>query len=71
MATETICIAVSSPRAVEVTCAYLADIPLCGVATDARSHLAVKMFAVLIHYFVWKNVDCRQNSYTFTVNQLM
>jgi len=42
----------------------LADISLCGVATDASNRLAVKLFPVLIHYFDWKDVE-------FTVNQMM
>jgi hypothetical protein len=27
----------------------------CGVATDASSHYAVKVFPVVIQYFDWKN----------------
>lgn len=27
----------------------------CGVATDAISHNAVKVFPVVVHYFDWKN----------------
>jgi len=38
----------------------LADISFCGVATDASNRLVVKVFPVLIHYFDWKVVECRQ-----------
>jgi len=38
----------------------LADIYFCGVATDASNRLVVKVFPVLIHYFEWKDVECRQ-----------
>jgi hypothetical protein len=38
----------------------LADVSLCGVATDASNLLAVKVFPVLIHYFDGKDVECGQ-----------
>jgi hypothetical protein len=38
----------------------LADISLCGVATDASNRVAVEVFPVLILYFDWKDVECRQ-----------
>jgi len=41
-------------------CASLADISLCEVATGSSNGLAVKLFPVLIHYFDWKDVGCRQ-----------
>jgi hypothetical protein len=31
----------------------MANVPLCGVATVAGSHLALKIFPVLIQYFDW------------------
>jgi hypothetical protein len=31
--------------------ASMADISFCGVTTDARNSLAVKVFTELIHYF--------------------
>jgi hypothetical protein len=38
----------------------LADIRFCGVAIDVSNRLVVWVFPVLIHYFDWNDVDCRQ-----------
>lgn len=45
-----------SPHAAEVMCDSMADVPFCGVATDASNHLAVKMFTGPIQYFDWEKV---------------
>jgi hypothetical protein len=45
---------VISPHAIETVKASMANTPSCGVVTDVRNHLALKVSPVLIQYFDWK-----------------
>ena len=44
---------VISPNTVKTVTAFMTEIGFCGVAWDASSQLALKIFPVLIQYFEW------------------
>jgi hypothetical protein len=48
MKTKAIIISVISSHVVATDMSYMADTPFCGVMADARNHLMLKVFPVLI-----------------------